>query len=414
MNIHQNYALRFGHERNRTLRWWAALTRPVISGGILFSDIATIVAMSWLTGVTYHLAVHGHTGDFVAYSEVGLLSAAIFVIANLFRGEYALPNFFAFRPHLRRSIQLWNVTFICLLALGFLAQVSVVYSRGWIALFYVSTIGVLLALRYLFVRTIVLGSQAGLISAQRIFLVGTGRQIDDFIARYQPWKVGVNVVGCHFLAPTEPGTSAPAWRRAVEKALDEAMQSARSIEPDAIYLLMPWSDTDTINRCAETFLVLPAEIHLGPERILDRFENVQFSKVGPMATLQLTRMPMSRFERFEKRAFDLVLAAAALVLLTPLLIAVAVMIKLDSRGPVFFMQRRYGFNQKPFRIIKFRTMHTLDDGAVIQQARRDDPRITRVGRWLRRWNIDEIPQLFNVLKGDMSLVGPRPHATCRL
>ncbi len=98
------------------------------------------------------------------------------------------------------------------------------------------------------------------------------------------------------------------------------------------------------------------------------------------------------------------------MLLTPLLIAVAVMIKLDSRGPVFFMQRRYGFNQKPFRIIKFRTMHTLDDGAVIQQARRDDPRITRVGRWLRRWNIDEIPQLFNVLKGDMSLVGPRPHA----
>ena len=118
MNIHQNYALRFGHERNRTLRWWAALTRPVISGGILFSDIATIVAMSWLTGVTYHLAVHGHTGDFVAYSEVGLLSAAIFVIANLFRGEYALPNFFAFRPHLRRSIQLWNVTFICLPAPG--------------------------------------------------------------------------------------------------------------------------------------------------------------------------------------------------------------------------------------------------------------------------------------------------------
>ncbi len=74
------------------------------------------------------------------------------------------------------------------------------------------------------------------------------------------------------------------------------------------------------------------------------------------------------------------------------------------------MQRRYGFNQQPFRIIKFRTMRALDDGAVIPQARRDDPRLTRIGRWLRRWNIDEIPQLFNVLTGDMSLVGPRPHA----
>ena len=74
------------------------------------------------------------------------------------------------------------------------------------------------------------------------------------------------------------------------------------------------------------------------------------------------------------------------------------------------MQRRYGFNQKPFRIIKFRTMRALDDGAVVAQATRDDPRLTRIGRWLRRWNIDEIPQLFNVLTGDMSLVGPRPHA----
>ena len=79
-------------------------------------------------------------------------------------------------------------------------------------------------------------------------------------------------------------------------------------------------------------------------------------------------------------------------------------------GPLFFLQRRYGFNQRPFRIIKFRTMRTLDDGAVIHQAKRNDPRVTRVGFWLRRWNIDEFPQLFNVLKGDMSLVGPRPHA----
>jgi lipopolysaccharide/colanic/teichoic acid biosynthesis glycosyltransferase len=88
----------------------------------------------------------------------------------------------------------------------------------------------------------------------------------------------------------------------------------------------------------------------------------------------------------------------------------ALLIKLDSAGPVFFLQHRYGFNQKPFRIFKFRTMRTLDDGPVVQQAKKDDPRVTRVGAWLRRWNLDELPQLFNVIKGDMSLVGPRPHA----
>jgi exopolysaccharide biosynthesis polyprenyl glycosylphosphotransferase len=112
----------------------------------------------------------------------------------------------------------------------------------------------------------------------------------------------------------------------------------------------------------------------------------------------------------QKRFFDLVCAAIALIALTPLLIAVAILIKLDSPGPIFFVQRRYGFNQQPFRIIKFRTMRALEDGAVVPQARRDDPRLTKIGPWLRRWNIDEIPQLFNVLTGDMSLVGPRPHA----
>jgi exopolysaccharide biosynthesis polyprenyl glycosylphosphotransferase len=121
-------------------------------------------------------------------------------------------------------------------------------------------------------------------------------------------------------------------------------------------------------------------------------------------------MPLSRMELLEKRAFDLLFASIALLLLTPVLAVVALLIKLDSAGPVFFLQHRYGFNQKPFRIIKFRTMRTLDDGPVINQAKRGDPRVTAVGAWLRRWNLDELPQLFNVIKGDMSLVGPRPHA----
>jgi exopolysaccharide biosynthesis polyprenyl glycosylphosphotransferase len=155
---------------------------------------------------------------------------------------------------------------------------------------------------------------------------------------------------------------------------------------------------------------VPVEIHLGPERILDRFEMVRISKFGSMATLQLTRAPLSSFEVLQKRVFDLIIAGAALTVLTPVLALIALLIRLDSPGPVFFRQRRYGFNQQMFRIIKFRTMTTLDDGDIVRQACHNDHRITRIGRWLRRWNIDELPQLINVLRGDMSLVGPRPHA----
>jgi len=155
---------------------------------------------------------------------------------------------------------------------------------------------------------------------------------------------------------------------------------------------------------------LPAEIHLAPEQILQKFDHLQLSTRGPMSSLQLTRHPLSKLEVFEKRVFDIVIASIAIALLTPVLLLVATLIKLDSPGPAFFVQRRYGFNQRQFRIFKFRTMTTMDDGDEVLQARRSDPRVTRIGNRLRRWNIDEVPQLFNVLLGDMSLVGPRPHA----
>jgi len=118
-----------------------------------------------------------------------------------------------------------------------------------------------------------------------------------------------------------------------------------------------------------------------------------------------------RFAGLEAKAMlDLVLAASSLFLLSPLLILVAVAIRLDSKGPILFKQTRTGLNGKTFRIYKFRTMSVLEDGPYVQQATPDDERVTRIGRWLRQMSIDEIPQLVNVLRGEMSLVGPRPHA----
>jgi putative colanic acid biosynthesis UDP-glucose lipid carrier transferase len=111
-----------------------------------------------------------------------------------------------------------------------------------------------------------------------------------------------------------------------------------------------------------------------------------------------------------KRALDLVLAPAALVLLSPVFALISIAIALDSSGPVFFRQTRTGLGGHPFRIFKFRTMTVLEDGDQVVQARLNDARVTRVGRWLRRTSLDELPQLLNVVQGDMSLVGPRPHA----
>lgn len=119
---------------------------------------------------------------------------------------------------------------------------------------------------------------------------------------------------------------------------------------------------------------------------------------------------LSRAGRVQKRIFDLVTSCIILAAIIPVLVVIAIAIKLDSSGPVLFRQTRVGLNGRCFRIYKFRTMTVLEDGEIIVQAKHSDPRVTRVGRWLRRLSFDELPQLLNVLKGEMSLVGPRPHA----
>jgi Undecaprenyl-phosphate glucose phosphotransferase len=328
----------------------------------------------------------------------------------VFRGEYTLANYFAFRPHIRRSLRLWHVTFLCLLTIGFVTKMTDVYSRGATILFYVAGFPALVLTRYAIVRAVLAGSKIGLVTAQRVFLVGGSGDIIDFLRQHQPWNLGLHIVGTAPLTMLPAGAPAAQRTSALRADLGQGIDAARSLAPDAVFIIVPWCETETIDRCVEELLTLPAEIHLGPERILERFENVRISKFGQITSLQLTRQPLSPFEVLQKRAFDLVVASGIMLALMPLLLCIALLIRLDSRGPVFFLQRRYGFNQQPFRIIKFRTMTAAEDGDVVVQARRDDERVTRVGRWLRRWSIDELPQLLNVIKGDMSLVGPRPHA----
>jgi putative colanic acid biosysnthesis UDP-glucose lipid carrier transferase len=111
-----------------------------------------------------------------------------------------------------------------------------------------------------------------------------------------------------------------------------------------------------------------------------------------------------------KRASDIVLAAAILALIAPLMLGIAIGVKLSSPGPVLFKQRRYGLDGREILVYKFRTMRVVEDGDVIRQATRDDPRVTRLGAFLRQYSLDELPQFINVLQGRMSVVGPRPHA----
>jgi Undecaprenyl-phosphate glucose phosphotransferase len=167
----------------------------------------------------------------------------------------------------------------------------------------------------------------------------------------------------------------------------------------------PWLKT-----LAEDLAVSPATVHLVPDVSASWVHELTPARLGRLTTLKILHAPLSLRDQVAKRSMDIILSTLFTVLALPIFLIIALAIKLDSRGPVLFRQRRNGFNQDEFKILKFRTMMTLEDGLQFRQATRNDGRITRVGAFLRRTNLDELPQLLNVLLGHMSLVGPRPHA----
>ena len=388
--------------------WNAALPRhntALVRGAFAFivamTDLGAILATSVTTGVIYHLALYDRFAPIDSFLQVGFIIGLLVLLPNISRGDYHLSKYLSFRGHVGRLFMHWNIAFLSALALGFMTKTSAIFSRATVFAFYICGFAVLSLARFMLVRVVRAASMRGTVSARRIFLVGLEDEVRAFSVRYRPWEMGVQIAGAVVLRE---------GREHLSDDLALAAASARMLRPDDVFILAPWSQQEVIDAAVEAFLRVPAAIHLGPERVLDRFGDAHISHMGPVASLNLVRKPLTMVELSQKRLMDIALSGWALLLLAPLFVLIAVAIKLESRGPVFFLQRRYGFNQEPFRILKFRSMTVMEDGRDFRQSGPGDTRITRVGRWLRRFNLDELPQLWNVLRGDMSLVGPRPHA----
>jgi Undecaprenyl-phosphate glucose phosphotransferase len=202
----------------------------------------------------------------------------------------------------------------------------------------------------------------------------------------------------------------PTFAAGERGAIDNAIDLARREMADEVVLAVSWDDVRRLDALRDHLRVLPLPVRLLPDCTVAEILKQPIVAGGTSLSVEIQRSPLTVAEQLQKRLFDVVFATAALIALAPLLVVTALAIKLDSAGPVIFRQRRNGFNGRPFWILKFRTMNVLEDGPDIEQARRSDRRVTRIGRILRRASIDELPQLFNVIRGEMSLVGPRPHA----
>jgi Undecaprenyl-phosphate glucose phosphotransferase len=364
-------------------------------------DFCAIVLAAAASHTIYKFVTFGLFPDVEPVTEIGVVVGALVVVCNIQRSEYAIRQFDSFSGHFGRCIYIWNVAFFCVLALGFLTKTTDVFSRGATGVLYVVGLLALGGARVVMVGLVDATKRKGLLPRRRLVMVGFESHLAAFMKRYDLSRSGMEIVSAAVIREDDA---------TLNDDLALAAATVRVLRPDDIVIAVPWSQTRIIEACVDTFLRTPAEIHLGPAAILDRFSEAAVAQLGPISSLNLTRPPLSILQRIEKRIFDSALAALALVALAPLFAVVALLIKLDSPGPVFFLQRRYGFNQEPFRIVKFRSMTAMEDNAQLISATRFDPRVTRIGAFLRRTSIDELPQLLNVLAGDMSLVGPRPHA----
>ncbi|RZF24871.1 undecaprenyl-phosphate glucose phosphotransferase [Paraburkholderia sp. UYCP14C] len=301
----------------------------------------------------------------------------------------------------------WLVVQACALVLMFSLHRLDDVSRLWFAYWTGVSAGLMSAGR--FITHVVLAHlrQAGM-NFHHVAVVGCGGLCESIMLKIERAShSGFRGSGIFNASPDSPITA----RVPVFEDFDEFVSHVRAQNVHEVWLALPLSQERTLLRFMNEFRDDLVNVRFIPDvRSLALFESGVTELLG-MAAINLLASPLSQRALLQKEIFDRIFALVALIAVSPLLIGIAIAVKLSSRGPILFKQRRKGADGRVFTIYKFRSMrlHTEKAG-VLQQATRNDPRVTRVGAFLRRTSLDELPQFFNVLRGDMSVVGPRPHA----
>jgi Undecaprenyl-phosphate glucose phosphotransferase len=371
-------------------------------------DAIAILGTGIATEAAYYSIVHRTAAPLGINVQIAAIIGIFVILTNALRSDYVIENYLRWIPQITRVSLVWTGAFILMLALGFLTKTTADYSRALGLTFFLSGLIALLLARLGLVRFLASRSAIGADSVKRVFLIGYPDDVDAFQQAHASDDLGCRIIGASYLRQTTENNRLDQTTE-LEEDISLSVSTVRLLRPDDVFILMPWSDAESLHRCVNAFMNVPVALHLRPELVMGKFGEMSVAHVGQLLGLNIARQPLSLFEVVLKRAFDIVVSSVSLLLLSPLFALVALLIRLDSKGPAYFVQERYGFNQEPFRTFKFRTMVVSAD-RVFKQAQVNDSRITRLGHFLRRWNIDELPQLYNVLRGEMSLVGPRPHA----
>ncbi len=304
----------------------------------------------------------------------------------------------------------WLLTFFTLLVIGSGAQVTLHYSRLVIGAWFIAVPLLLFTWRIFYIYKL---SGYYEKNGRRIRTVIIG--LDDSARHLAPFlkdtpHLTIDLIGYYDDRPPESGRHIP-MAIPYLGTISQCVTDARNNMFDLAYLCMPINIQHRINRLLEKLSDTTVSVfYLLPPNLFFNALRPTWHNVAGYSAISVFESPHVGFNSQLKRAEDVFLSSSICLLIALPVLLIALAIKVSSPGPVFFKQRRYGLSGRQFQMIKFRSMTTSDDGEIVQQATVNDPRVTSVGKYLRKYSLDELPQFINVLKGDMSIVGPRPHA----
>jgi Undecaprenyl-phosphate glucose phosphotransferase len=363
-------------------------------------EFIVVGASSYLTSAIYHAITVPEWLSSSRYIVASIVIAALYLCASLAFRDFRKLQQQRYQQFLLTGLKSVAFALAFLLSAMFLLKIAEDYSRGTFLLQIMGICVSVLAIRSLTFVSMQKAIASGRLEGRRAILIGDPGYHAPFSLRLKTF--GVRAVACI------PISSFEGHR---EQTVRHTIASCRELHADDILILATPIDLQRVAELVDDLSLLPVTIHLVPVGVGEILTSSGIAGLGDITTMQVLRPPLSTVDIFIKRLFDTLAALIALTMLSPVLLIVALAIKLDTRGPVLFRQERHGYNNRTISVLKFRSMFESDSNSAFVPAAKNDPRVTRVGRVIRRTSIDELPQLFNVLRGEMSIVGPRPHAT---
>ncbi|MCG8546902.1 MAG: undecaprenyl-phosphate glucose phosphotransferase [Alphaproteobacteria bacterium] len=391
----------------RQSQWRVPISWGIVSGIWMLLDSIVILGC----GTTSYLFYVGWSHD-----NLGIYTGAIcfvwisILVLSQFSGLTEADAVLSPLRVLDRILIVGATCFLFLLAIAFSLKVSDSFSRVWVYTFAITTSVTVIGFRFggaLVLRQL---ARSGWL-ARRVAVFGSGEQAELFLSQFEDGSNGLSrLVGVFDDRPESVGSKLSG--EPISGEFEDLVSAIRRGEVDDVVVALPWCAEEHLTDVVSHLQELPVNIYLGFDLVAYKYRfRGSPSHFAGLNLVEIVDTPLSGWRVVIKAIEDRVLAAALLILTMPVFLIVALAIRVDSPGPVFFRQTRYGFNNKKFSIYKFRSMEHRNetDGRTVQ-ATQNDPRVTRVGRILRKTSLDELPQFLNVLNGTMSLVGPRPHA----